>query len=243
LKDRPTAYLDEVALAMFDEYGVDLSEATIKRVLKKRRLIRKIVKEIAAQRSSDLRAVWRSKCDNWPVDKLCFVDESAACERTGFRKRGWSPKGVDCVVLQTLRRTERWSILPALTINGYSNKPLMIQGGVNKEIFVWWLVHHVIPFLPVRAIIVIDNASIHHNLGPLVEEMLAVRGQRIEYLPPYSPDYNPIEETFNTLKAFLRRNMDSLRLFENFRGFLKWAVEEAIGSDMRKYFKDCHYSE
>lgn len=107
LKDQPTAYLDELALAVYDEFGVHITLVTVWSVLKRKGWSRKIAKEKAAQRSALLRNLWRTRCVDWPVEKLVFVDESASNERTGYRKRGWSPQGVDCSILRTLRRSER----------------------------------------------------------------------------------------------------------------------------------------
>jgi hypothetical protein len=59
------------------------------------------------------------------MDRLVFLNESAANEHTGYRKRGWSPRGVDCTDLVTTKWFTRWSILPALTINGYLPDPLI----------------------------------------------------------------------------------------------------------------------
>jgi len=135
LNDKPTAYFDELALTIYDEFGIDVHPSTVGLVLKRRNWTRKAVKERALQQSAVLRAIWIAKMANWQPEQLVFVDESAACERTGARKRGWSPKGVSCSVLRTVKRSERWSILPALTTEGYLPDPLIIQGGVNKETF------------------------------------------------------------------------------------------------------------
>jgi transposase len=242
LSDRPTSYLDEIALAVLDEFDIDVTPRTIANILKRRRWTRKVCKVFAAQRSAPLRAIWRSSCWHWPVDRLCFVDESAASDRTGYRKRGWAPAGVDCTELRTLKAGDRWSVLPALTVNGYLNTPLVKQGSIDKGLFIWWLINRVIPCLSYGSIIVMDNASVHHNLGPLVAQMLADRGMCIKYLPPYSPDYNPIENTFHTLKAWLRRNHDLQAVFPDFRRFIEYACEQAISSNMRGYFRHCFYN-
>jgi transposase len=240
LADRPTAYLDEVCLVVYDEFDIDVAPVTIWNKLNERKWSRKVVKAFAAQRSDRLRADWRTRCLHWPVDKLCMVDESGANERTGYRKRGWSPVGQSCIELRALRKGERWSVLPALTVRGYLQQPLIIQGGVNKEAFVWWLVNIVIPQLEYGSILVMDNASIHHNLD--IDDLLESRGMRIEYLPPYSPDLNPIENTFQVLKSWIQQNHWRQEFCASFRDFLEVGCREAISSDMSAYFRHCHYS-
>ena len=235
-----TAYLEEVSLELLDVHDVDVGVVTLWRVLLERRWSRKVVRAFAAQRSEPLRVLWRSRCQYWHPDKLCFVDESATNEKTGYRKRGWSPVGIDCIQLRQLKRSERWSVLPALTVNGYLNDPLILQGSVTKAIFQWWLLNKVIPFLLPGSVIVMDNASIHHNLG--LEDVLEARGLAIAYLPPYSPDLNPIENTFNVLKAWIRRNWEDVGLFPVFGDFLAYAARQAIGQDMTEFFRHCHYN-
>ena len=62
------------------------------------------------------------------------------------------------------------------------------------------------PFPGPLSVLVIDNARIHH--GDKILELADWYGVRIEYLPPYSPDLNPIEEAFSKIKSFIRRNND-----------------------------------
>ena len=199
-----------------------------------------MVKNRAKQRSAILRAVFQSIQQYWRAEELCFVDESGANERTGYRKRGWSPRSVDCSVLRELKRSERWSILPAVTVNGYLPGTLVIQGSVTKDIFIWWLKHRVLPQLKSGSILVMDNASIHHNMG--LEAELLARNVSIEYLPPYSPDFNPIEQTFHTLKEWLRKHNSEAAAFPTYGEFLVRAVECAIGDNCRAYFKSCGYN-
>lgn len=129
--------------------------------------------------------------------------------------------------------------MPAVTLNGYLPGTLIIQGTITKDIFVWWLRHRVIPQLRPGMIIVMDNASIHHNLG--LEDELREAGLSIEYLPPYSPDFNPIECTFHAIKAWVQRHVSEVPLYARFDEFLLKAVEEAIGSDMSEYWRSCGY--
>ena len=68
-------------------------------------------------------------------DQLVYVDKSAANERTLLRKYGFAPRGLPAIDVQLLRRSTRWSILPALAITGFLNGTLIIQGSVTSDIF------------------------------------------------------------------------------------------------------------
>ena len=184
---------------LYDRFGVSVSTSTIHDVLTRRGWNRKVAKKITAERSEPLRALFRAKSVFWHPQQIVFVDESASNERTGDRKYGWSPVSNPCHDYRYLKRDKRWSVLPALTLNGYLRDPLIIQGAVTKELFLEWMAHVLLPQLEPGMILVLDNASIHH--GVELSELCMSVGVRVEYLPPYSPDLNPIEQSFNVLKA------------------------------------------
>jgi transposase len=241
LDGNPTAYLDEVSLALFDRFDIDIAPQTIWTYLQRLRWSRKVAKHNAAQRSKPLRATWVSRSEKWAANKLYFIDETASCEKIGWRKKGWSPVGMSCSEVRNTKREERWSILPALSITGLLPDPLIIQGSVTKEVFIWWLVNKVIPFMPPGSILIMDNAPIHHNLG--LDELLQERRIQLKYLPPYSPDFNPIELVFNTVKAWVRRHFAEVELYEHFGAFMAQAFKEAL-KDQRidRYYKTCGYA-
>jgi len=103
-------------------------------------------------------------------------------------------------------RGVRYSLLPAITVDGiiYSH---IKAGGYNGEEFLEYLdglTAQMNPYPGPRSVLVIDNCRIHHVFG--VEELCEARGIKLIYLPPYSPDYNPIEESFAFIKAYIRRH-------------------------------------
>jgi hypothetical protein len=176
------------------------------------------------------------------VRKEVELDESACAPRTGDRKYGWSPKGHPCVDVQRLKRTMRWSVLPAITIDGYLQDALIIQGSVTQDLFEDWLRHKVLPQVRPGQIVVIDNASIHYS--DEVTRMLQGAGVGLEYLPPYSPDLNPIEQSFNTLKLWVQRDIRMAPLFADFGRFMVFAMSEVCFEvDAAKYFESCGYKQ
>ena len=84
LEQRPSAYLDEMAYFLFDEYELLVDEATVYRALKRLGWSRKVNRKVAAQRNIHLRSRWlMTKLPQYRADQLIFLDESAACERIG----------------------------------------------------------------------------------------------------------------------------------------------------------------
>lgn len=236
LVHRPTAYLDEVALQIFDETGKEVSVATVSRALHRRGWSRKVAAKEAHQRSHIVRAAFFAKRVDWPIHQLVFVDESACCERTGSRRYGWAPTNQRVHDIEFLKRSERWSVLPALSMDGYLQEPLIIQGSVTAELFNEWMEDKVVPQCGRGTIFVMDNASIHRT--PELHGIIERTGMRLEYLPPYSPDLNPIEQSFNVLKAWVRRHIDTMTQFEDFAAFIKHAVEEVGARSACEWFKE-----
>ena len=74
----------------------------------------------AAQRNPELRKAWLHKLSQWAADQLIFIDELAANECTSNRKTGWAPIGITPFENKPFKRSERFSVLPAYTIDGSS---------------------------------------------------------------------------------------------------------------------------
>ena len=102
----------------------------------------------------------------WDANQLLFLDESAANERTMDRKYGWAPIGVTPHKYKSIKRSERWSILPVYTIDGFYVWDI-IQGSYTKELFNEFVCTQVLPcctpYPGPRSILVMDNARIHHS--------------------------------------------------------------------------------
>ena len=69
----------------------------------------------------------------WTADQLIFIDESAANGRTGDRKYGWSPQGLTCEYCYSIKRSEKWSILPALVDDSYLDW-ITFQGSITPMV-------------------------------------------------------------------------------------------------------------
>ena len=152
------------------------------------------------------------------------------------RKYGWAPRGVTPSVIRTLKRSVRWSILPAFTINGYLDW-MIFQGSITAALFNDFVREQVLPHCTPfaaggpRSVLIMDNAKIHYNEE--LRNMCDEAGVLLEYLPPYSPDLNPIETSFAILKAWIRRNMDLAETFAeggNFGEFLDVAIRAQEGT-------------
>jgi hypothetical protein len=140
------------------------------------------------------------------AEMYVFCDESGVDRRDGARRTGWSPRGVAPWTYATLARGHRFHLLPAITVNGLLDV-LLYKGHTHTEGFFIWLRDCVLPkmnpFPGPNSILVMDNASWHKS--PAVAALCRDHGVLLWYLPPYSPDFNPIEAYFGDLKAYIRR--------------------------------------
>lgn len=223
----PELYLDEVATHIYFEFDVKLSTSTISRLWAECKVTHKKIQAEALQRNEVLIEAWKHKVARWKGEQLVFLDESACNERTGDRRLGWAKKGTPAVVKRLLKRTERLSVLPAYTWKGYY-RPLVVTGSITAVIFENWLEHDILPDIPryhgLRPIIVMDNAKVHKSQR--VRDLCDQFECDLEYLPPYCPFFNPIEQSFFDLKAFVRRwyKVNEDGTYDNFYPFLKRAL-------------------
>lgn len=184
--------------------------------------------------------MYRARAGQYKAEQIIAIDESACNERTGDRKYGWSPVNTPVEATYSMKRSERWSLLPAMTVNGYLDYAIF-QGSITSEIMENFLLSKVLPYTePGYSVIVLDNASIHRS--PRVRELCARYEVQLEYLLPYSPDYNPIEKSFKQLKSWIKRHADEQEIFEDFYFFLEYAVERVLRIiDCRSWFWMCGY--
>lgn len=238
LQDRPTAYRDEMVWFVYDEFDITIAERTISDVLKRLKWTHKKASHRASQRDQTERDAWRRRLIDWEPEQLIFMDESAAHERTGDRKYAWSPKGVDAGVNTLFKRSKRWSILPAYTINGYIVWKVH-HGSITEAIFNDFVRYEVLPLCTPfvagaptpNSVLVLDNAKIHKSVE--LERMCLEAGVELAFLPPYSCDYNPIETSFAVLKQWIKKHGDTARYYgsseESFERFLEDALQAQAG--------------
>jgi transposase len=94
------------------------------------------------------------------------------------------------------------TVIAGLRTSGIT-APFVINCAVDRDVFETWIKQVLVPALRAGDIVVMDNLSSHK--GPRVHEMIEAAGAELRYLPPYSPDFNPIETAFAKLKALLRK--------------------------------------
>jgi len=237
---KPDRQLDELAAFLQDDFDVEVSKSTISRTLKAEGWSKKTIRRKAREQNADLRDKYAHELTAFASHHLIYIDESGCDKRVGFRRTGWSPLGIAPVQTEKFHRGQRHHILPAYTQDGIM-LARVYQGSTDGEVFedfleelLQWCGRWPQP----KSVLVMDNASFHRTAR--VEELCADAGVILMYLPPYSPDLNPIEEFFAELKAFIRRNWKVQQSNpQEFESFLEWCVEVVggRGSSAKGHFR------
>jgi len=182
------------------------------------------------------RDAWKESQSEMDIDKLVFLDESGI--NTGMTRlygRSLSKERVIDYVSDV--RFERTSILSSIRANG-DMVPLVFEGALNGELFNAYISECLVPNLHDGDIVIMDNLTSHKVKG--VVDQITAAGASVIYLPPYSPDLNPIEMMWSKMKAYLRKV--KARTKES----LKIAIAEALSlvtiSDISGWFTENGYS-
>jgi len=135
-------------------------------------------------------------------EHLIFIDESGLSTKMA-RLRGWAPKGERCRAAIPHGHWKTVTFVGGLTLTGFV-APMLLDGPMDGECFLAWTEQMLAPALRPGDIVVMDNLAAHKVAG--VRQAIEACGAELRYLPPYSPDLNPIENAFAKLKAHVRKS-------------------------------------
>jgi transposase len=124
------------------------------------------------------------------------------------RTHGYALKGQRCFGVHDWGAKGRTNVIGAL-LGGILLTVSLFQTTVNTAIFNAWVIQDLLPKLPPNSVVVLDNATFHK--GKDMIDALENAGHAILYLPPYSPDLNPIEKKWAQAKAYRRKNLCSIQ--------------------------------
>jgi transposase len=149
---------------------------------------------------------------------------------------GWSRRGSRACFEVPRNWGANVTLLSSMTLEGMGPS-MAVEGPTTKAVFEAYLERVLAPSLKPGRIVVMDNLSAHK--GSRVRELIEGRGCELLYLPPYSPDLNPIEGAFAKLKTLLRRT--GARTREALVEAMGWALDAVSASDARGYYEHRGY--
>lgn len=136
-----------------------------------------------------------------PSPQLVFVDESGANTKM-TRLYGRAPVGQRLVGRQPQGHYQTNTLIAGVRLRGPC-APWVFEGAMDGEMFLAWVQQGLVPTLQPGDVVIMDNLATHKVAG--VRQAIEAVGARLLYLPPYSPDFNPIENLWSKLKSILRR--------------------------------------
>lgn len=182
------------------------------------------------------RSQFRKEVNELDVKHFKFLDESGInIDLT--RRYGRAAPGERVVDSVPQPSGPQTTTLAVIGWNGVS-APLVLSGSVNGTVFYGYIEQCVLPTLQAGDILFMDNLSAHKVAG--LEELIRARGAHLIYLPPYSPDFNPIELAWSKVKSILRRI--KARTFSDLLDALKQALEAITTQDIHAWFAHCGYA-
>ena len=129
-----------------------------------------------------------------------FIDESGVTTDL-LRRYGRSPRGVRLRDYSPYGHWQAHTVIAGLRVDGLT-APAVFDGPIDNPAFLAYVEQVLVPTLRPGDVVVLDNLAMHKQ--PEVQAAIEHVGARLRFLPPYSPDFNPIEMAFAKLKAFLR---------------------------------------
>jgi transposase len=167
---------------------------------------------------------WFDSQDDLDPARLIFIDESGLSTKMA-RLRGWAPKGERCRAAIPHGHWKTITFVAGLTLAGFV-APMLLDGPMDGESFLAWVEQMLAPTLRPGDIVIMDNLAAHKVTG--VSQAIEACGAELHYLPPYSPDLNPIENAFAKLKAHARKS--AARTLD--------ALERAAANALRQFNPD-----
>ena len=186
---------------------------------------------------AEQRTAWRFWQAHLRPHQLVFIDETGASTKM-TRTCGRAFRGQRVVAKVPHGHWKTTTFVGALRSTGMS-APLVVDGPMNGDVFLAYVRQHLAPTLQPGDTVILDNLSSHKRAG--VREAIEAVGARLQYLPPYSPDLNPIELAFAKLKALLRQT--AARTVEALEQVIAELSDRFPTGECLAYFRHCGYSE
>ena len=186
-------------------------------------------------RARDLWTGGRRPFFNKSLAKLIFIDETST--NTKLTKRsGWAPRGQRYRTHAPFGSWTSQTFIAGLRSWGMV-APWIVDRPMNGRIFETWIETQLAPTLSKGDVVILDNVAFHKS--PRAEELVRAKGAWLLFLPPYSPDLNPIEMAFSKLKTLLRKR--AARSFDAIANALGEIVDLFSVTECRNYFKAAGY--
>lgn len=179
---------------------------------------------------------WRRRRRHVDMDRFVFLDESGA--KTNMKRLyGWAPTAERLVDAVPGGHWQTTTMISAMGSSGVATA-MVTEGPTDGLVFLGFVKHFLVPVLRKGDIVVMDNLSSHKVKG--VREAIEAVGAEVWYLPPYSPDLNPIEQMWSKVKAVLRSL--GRRTAKALHRAIGTALRQVTAEECQNYVVNCGYT-
>ena len=190
----------------------------------------------ASELNEEARTAWRAAAAELDPEQLVFVDESGTTISL-TRLYGWAPHDQRATGSVPRNHGKNTTLVAALAPDGL-HEPWLIEGAMDTDSFAWYIAEQLAPTLQPGQVVIMDNLSAHK--ADRIRQAIEARGCHLLFLPPYSPDFTPIEQAFSKIKAILRGL--GARTKEALQEAVRLAIEAITRHDAAAWFAHAGYA-
>jgi transposase len=179
---------------------------------------------------------WKLSQCGLDARRVVFLDETGASTKL-TRRYGRALRGRRLIAKVPHGHWKTTTFVGGLRLSGFT-APLVVDGPMNGKTFLAYVQQHLAPALAPGDVVVMDNLGSHKS--DKVRQLIEAAGAQLRYLPPYSPDFNPIEQAFAKLKWLLRSAAE--RTVEALEQAIADALDRFSPRECRNYFQNSGYA-
>jgi transposase len=189
----------------------------------------------ASERNEEERSAWRDEVKDIDPARFVFVDECGT-NITLTRLYARAPRGERAFGKVPRNWGKDLTLIAAMSAEGMG-EAMSVEGATDGAAFEAYVKHFLVPSLKEGQVVIMDNLQVHKSSG--VRKLVEGAGASVLFLPPYSPDFNPIEEAFSKIKAILRRV--EARTQQTLMEAIGQALDAVSQRDALGWFAHCGY--
>ena len=224
--ETPDITLGEIAAHLDAGHGLTVAQSTVWRLLDRHGMVQK--------KPRTPRATASAQPDLKP-ERLVFIDETGASTKMA-RRYGRAPRGERCQAPVPHGHWKTTTFVGALRLEGMT-APMVLDGAMHGAAFLAYVEQVLVPTLKPGDIVVMDNLPAHKPIA--VRTAIEVAAAELRFLPPYSPDFNPIEMAFSKLKAFLKKT--AARTVDDLWDAIAQGIDTFTPTECENYFAAAGY--
>lgn len=191
---------------------------------------------VAQERDEEVRGLWGWLASRFDAGRLVFIDESGF-HTSMTRLRARAPRGERAYGKIPRNRGKNQTLIASITLKGGMGEAVSIEGATDALLFETYIEEFLAPRLKAGQVVVLDGLGAHRT--DRVRELIEERGADLVFLPPYSPDMNPIEEAFSKIKSIVRKA--GARTREALDEAISGALSAVTLEDVAGWFAHCGY--